>query len=170
VISLTTTFGIQNGHDRKLTAQIESVRASLSDIEAKAAKLMSRDLRTTDDYIQTYGELEPVLDEYDLKLRVLEDVIEQNKTNKQQRGPINIQRLYPKEEQWLKWDNEFYALLRQDLEVKKKQVAIVKQMAGTPVEDQVTFWKKNFLPLREDEDLLLQKLQTAFQSMPSRSN
>jgi type IV secretory pathway VirB2 component (pilin) len=72
VISVTTTFGVQNGHDRKLTTQIESVQTSLLDIAAKVAKLKSRDLRTIDDYVQTYGELEPVLDEYDLKLQVVE--------------------------------------------------------------------------------------------------
>ena len=89
--------------------------------------------------------------------------IEREKT----RGPLNIQRLYGKQsKEWLIWDVNTFALLRQDSELTKKQIQVAKQMAELPQQYQVDYWKQNFQPLQQDEELLRQKLEIAQKSIP----
>jgi hypothetical protein len=85
------------------------------------------------------------------------------------RGPLNIQRLYSKHEQWMAWDSQTLGLFRQEIDVTKKEVAVAKQMAELPEQQQVQFWRTNFQPLLAEEGQLQQKLAAVVSARPGRT-
>lgn len=168
VLSVAITFGIQNGNDRIATAQIEEGAKDFQDVAAKIGAIKSRDLRSTKDYIEAYGEIDPLLVEFDSKLQSFTDILSEAKERDRKRGPFNIQQLFGgKEKEWLVWDDQIFALLREDSEVTRKEVLATKQMATLPEERQVEFWNKNFRPLLEEENILRQKIKSAEARKPS---
>jgi hypothetical protein len=68
VLALAVTLGIQNGNDRLLTDRIEVKVAELKTVGTKIGTIKQRDLRTTQDYIQAYSEIEALLLEYEAKI------------------------------------------------------------------------------------------------------
>jgi uncharacterized membrane protein len=160
-------FGIQNGNDRVITAQVEKDAKSFQEIAVKIGAIKGRDLRTTQDYIAAYEEIDPLLGEFDVNLQQFRDFLSVTEQRDQARGPLNIQRMYLKHDKWTQWDTSTFALLNQDSEITKKQIQVVRQMALLPKESQVDYWKSNFRPLQLEEEVLRQKLATATQTMPS---
>ena len=167
VLCVAITFGTQNGSDRMLTAEVENGMKGFQDIAAKIGSLKTEELRTTKNYIEVYEEMEPLLDEFDAKLKHFDDVLSEASRRYRDRGPLNIQRIYSNEQQWLVWDSQMFSLLHQDAALNRKQVAVVKQMAELPEEEQVEFWQKNFQPLVDEEDAIRQELATAKAAMPA---
>ncbi len=168
-LSVAITFGIQNGNDRTLTAQVEEGTNDFQTVAAKIGAIKSRDLQTTKDYIDAYEQIDPLLAEFDAKLQHFTSIISEAKQRDIKRGPLNIQKLHgSKQEEWLVWDEQMFELIRQDIEVTRKQVLVAKQMATVPEEYQVEFWEKNFRPLLEEEDVLRQKILASKASMPTR--
>jgi hypothetical protein len=167
-LCVAITFGIQNGNDRMATAQIEEGKKNFQDVAVKIGNIKSRDLRTTKDYINAYVEMEPLLTQFDDKLQHFTSIIAEAKQRDRNRGPFNIQQLYgDKEKEWLVWDTQMFDLLRQDSELTRKQVLVAKQMTTLSEEDQVEFWKKNFQPLVDEENVLRQKIMSAKGTMPA---
>jgi len=135
----------------------------------KIGAIKRRDFQTTKDYIDAYEELEPLLAEFDDKFRHLESIIDEGAKRDSLRGPLNVQRLgWRSHQAWMLWDVEIFALLRQDIELTKKQVALVKDMAALPEAYQVKFWQKNFQPLAEEEEALRQKIASAQARKPAK--
>jgi hypothetical protein len=167
VLCVAIVFGIQNGNDRKSTAQVEESAKSFQDIAQRIGAIKSRDLRTTKDYIAAYEEMDPLLAEFDTKLRQFTDILSEAEEQDRTRGPLNIQRLYRKHNEWMAWDTSTFELLHQDSELTSREIKVVRQMAELPEQEQVEFWKKNFQPLQQEEELLRQKLATAKQTMPN---
>ncbi len=64
ILSVAVTFGIQNGNDRMTTAQVEDGKKDFQDVANKIGAIKSRDLKTTQDYIDAYAEMEPLLAEF----------------------------------------------------------------------------------------------------------
>jgi hypothetical protein len=168
VLCVAATFGIQNGNDRMTTAEIEGSTKDFQDVAAKIGSIKNRNLKTTKDYIDAYEEIDPLIVGFDGRLQRFTDVLSQAQERERNRGPFSIQRLYGrKEKEWWSWDTQVFELLRQDDEITKKQVLVVNQMAALPEEAQVEFWKKNFQPLIEQEDVLRQKLAGVQKSKPA---
>jgi hypothetical protein len=171
VLCIAITFGIQNGHDRQATTRIEESTKDFKDIAEKIGKIKSRDMRTTQDYIDAYSEIDPLLTEFDRKLHTFTDILAQTRERDKTRGPINIHLLYGKKEQeWITWDEQLFALLSQDCELTKKQVFVTKQMASLPETDQVNFWNQNFRPLAEEESTIRVKFASMQKNMPGAAH
>jgi hypothetical protein len=166
VLCVAVTFGVQNGSDRRATAEIEKATKGFQDVAAKIGAIKSRDLKTTEDYIDSYEEMEPLLTDFDAKLKQFTDTISAVEQRDRARGPLNIQRLYAKHNEWLVWDGKTFALLRQDSELTRRQIQVVKQMAELPLGSQVEYWKENFQPLQQDEEVLREKLAAAQKNIP----
>ena len=167
VLCIAITFGIQNGNDRQSTAQIEAAAKGFQDVATKIGAIKSRDLRTTRDYTDAYEAIDPLLGDFDAKLHQFTDVLSVTEQRERTRGPLNIQRLYGKKsKEWLTWDMSTFALLREDSELTKKQIQVVRQMAELPEQSQVDYWTQNFQPLQKDEEVLRQKLAIAQKSIP----
>ena len=168
VLCVAVAFGIQNGSDRQSTVQVETATKGFQDVATKIGSIKSRDLRTTRDYIEAYEAIDPLLGDFDAKLKQFTDVLDVTEQRERTRGPLNIQRLYGrKSKEWLTWDMSTFALLREDSELTKKQIQVVRQMAELPEGSQVEYWKQNFQPLQQEEEVLRQKLATAQKSKPN---
>lgn len=166
VISVAVVFGIQNGSDRQLTAEVEQSMSSFQGVAQKIGAIKARDLKTTRDYIDAYGEMEPLLADFDSKLEHFDSILARADQRYNSRGPLNIQRLYSHEREWLTWDHKVFGLLHKDSELTRKQIAAVGQMAEVPPEQQVDFWKDNVKPLLDQEDVLRQDLQSLLKAKP----
>ena len=166
VLCVAITFGIQNGSDRHATAQVQAATKGFQDVATKIGAIKSRDLETTKDYIDSYEEMEPLLTDFDAKLKQFTDTISAMEQRDRTRGPLNIQRLYGRHKEWLVWDESTFELLRQDSELTRKQIQVVEQMAQLPPGSQVEYWKENFQPLQGDEEVLRQKLAAAQKTIP----
>jgi len=170
VLSLAATFGIQNGHDRMSMAEVEEGTKDFQDLAKQIGAIKARDLRTTKDYVDAYEEIEPLMGEFDMKLQTFTDIILRAQETDKERGPLNIQRIFSrgKEEQWVSWDLRMFDLANQDNEVTKKQIAVVKQMADLPEQDQAAFWTENFQPLQKEEAVLRQKIVAVMADEPDK--
>lgn len=166
-LCVATAFGIENGNDRKTTAEVGEATKGFQDIASKIGAIKGRDLRTAKDYIDAYEEIDPLLLQFDDKLQRFTEILSEAEQRDRSRGPLNIQRLYgKKEEQWLVWDNQTFELLRQDSQLTRKQVTVARQMGMLPQEDQVEFWERNFRPLAEQENVLRRQLAALQKNMP----
>jgi len=167
IMCVAITFGIQNGNDRVSTAKIEEGRKDFQDVAVKIGGIKSRELRTTKDYIDAYAEMEPLLAEFDGQLRQFTIILNEAQQEDTNRGPLNVRHLFRNnEKEMVEWDFQTFELLRQDNELTRKQILVTKQMAALPQEYQVEFWKKNFQPLAEEEDILRQKIAEVMKGKP----
>ena len=122
------------------TAQIEQSAKDFQAVAAKIGSIKSRDLKTTKDCTYAYEGMEPLLADYDGRVRHYGEILTEPQETDKNRGPLNIQRLYGrKEKQWLVWDVKMFDLLRQDSQLTKKQVDTVKQMGKLPEKYRVEF-------------------------------
>lgn len=166
-LCIAIAFGIQSGNDRRSTAQIESATKGFQDVATKIGAIKSRDLQTTQDYIDAYEAIDPLLGDFDVKLRQLTDALSEAEQRDRSSGPLNIQRLYGrKSKEWLAWDASTLALLREDSELTKKQIQVVRHMAELPERPQVEYWEQDFQPLQREEEVLGQKIAAAQKSKP----
>jgi hypothetical protein len=166
MLCIAITFGIQNGGDRRTTIEIEQGTKDFQSVAVKIGGIKGRELKTTKDYIDAYAEIEPLLSDFDDRLRRFTGILKDSQERDKNRGPLNIQRLYLNRDKQLFWDMEVFDLLRQDSELTRKEVLVTSQMAALPDKDQVEFWNTNFLPLAKQEDDLRQKLATLQKDNP----
>lgn len=164
---IAATFGLQNGEDRRTVDTIEEGQKEFQAVAMKIGTIKQRDFRTTQDYINAYSEIEPLLDDFDKRLTKLTATLEDFRQVDEHRGPVNIQRLYRNRDQQLFWDMEILQLLRQDTNITRKQVTVAKQMAALPDPLQVGFWNANFLPLAKQEDDIRVKIATLQKRNPN---
>lgn len=170
IISVAITFGIQNGNDRSMTAQVQVGTKDFQAVAVEIGAIKSRDLQTTDDYIQAYAEIGSLLPAFNSDLQKFTDILAEAKRRDASRGPLNIQRLYgPREKEWLVWDDRMFELLRKDSELTSKEVNVAEQMGTLPKQYQVEFWKKNFKPLTEEENELRRQIMTIKASTPAHT-
>jgi hypothetical protein len=165
-ICLAITFGIQNGGDRRTTAEIEEGTKDFQSVAVKIGSIKSRELKTTKNYIDAYEEIEPLLSDFDDRLSRFTGILKDSQARDKNRGPLNIQRLYPNSDKQLLWDMETFDLLRKDSELTRKEVLVTRQMAALPDQEQIDFWNKNFLPLAQQEEDLRQKLAALQKNNP----
>ncbi len=168
VICLAITYGIQNGHDRAITARIEEGTKDFQDLAVKIGKIKGREMRTTKDYVDGYGEIEPLLTDFDDRFGQFTAILTEAEQQEIGRGPFNVRSLFSRNDQhMMQWDFQMFDLLRQDIELTKKEVVVTKEMAALPPENQVEYWKKNFKPLAEEEDVLSGKIAEVMKKKPS---
>jgi hypothetical protein len=117
-------------------------------------------LKTADDYIQAYSEIEVLLPEFESRIQNSADVYKEARDGDENRGLINIQRFYKDNnpEVW-KSAYEMLDLLRQFDSLTKQEALTVRKMAALPTREQVEFWQKEIKPLLAEEDDLREKLR-----------
>ena len=169
-LCVAITFGVQNGTDRRLTARIKESTKDFGDIANKIGSIKGRQLQTTQDYIDAYEEIDPLLVQFDQRFQRFNDIANESKQLDSTRGPLNIQRLYRGHNQEIVWNDQIFDLLRQDIDLTRKQVAVVRQMEVLPQDSQVDYWRNNFQPLREQEDVLRNKIAVLMQHKPGLGN
>ena len=166
VLSIAITFGIQNGNDRMSVATVENATKGFLDVANKIGSIKKRELKTTQDYIDSYEETEPLITAFDSKVQQLTQVVEEADKRDKSRGPLNIQHLYRKHDDWMSWDKTAFDLAKKDSDITKKQIQVVRSMAALPERDQVEYWKLNFQPLQQEEESLRQQIADNQQRMP----
>jgi len=166
-LCLAMTFGIENGHDRMSTTEIEQGAKDFQAVAEKIGSIKSREFTTTQDYIEGYAEIDPLLTEFDGRLKRFNDIIAEADRIDKSRGPLNIQRLYPKHQQWMTWDVKTFDLLHQDSQLTRRQIETIKEMANLPSQQQVVFWKENVQPLLREEDGIRVQLASALKIKPA---
>ncbi len=163
ILSLAVIFGIQNGQDRLVVDQLKKGGAELQGIGAKIGDLKRQDLKTTDDYIRVYGEIEQLEPEFDEKIDQLSTAIGEARRRDETRGLINIQRLY-RNAALGDWQRELRMIevLRQISEVTKQESLTVRNMAALPQSDQPGYWATNFKPFGTREESLRLELSALY--------
>lgn len=168
IVSLAIIFGIQDGIDRMGAAEIEQGRKDFQELAAKIASIKSRDLRTARDYIEAYEEIEPLLAEFDSRLRHFNEILVETERSVKNRGLLNIERLYGgRQQDWLSWDVKVLDVLRQDSALTKKQIDAVKQLRTLSGDYQSHFFEKKVEPLLEEENGLRQQWASLQADKPS---
>ncbi len=170
-LSVAIRLGIQSRNDRVLTAKITQSESDLKLIGAKIADIENRDLKTMADYINAYAQIEPLQNDYDQKLQQYSDLCSMARQRDQNRGLMNVQRLYLKHNPEIcRGTSEIIDLVRQVNEITKKETSVIRDMASLPEREQVQFWHEEFLPLAAEEHALREKLLLAGQRMsPERT-
>jgi len=158
VLGLAITFGVQNGDDRLLTDKIYARAAELKTVAEKIGTIKQRDLKTTDDYIEAYSEIEALLPEYDSQLRKYNEIFQEAVERDKNRGSINIQRFYKSHnpEVW-KNDLDIINMLGEIGSLTRQETLAAREMAALPARKQVDFWQSDFQPLLAKEVPLHEK-------------
>src|SRR5258708_40068301 len=94
VLGVAVVLGIQNHEDHVLTAQITQTEAELRLTGARIANIKDHEFKTMAEYVGAYAQVEPLLIEYDQKLRECSDVYNTAQQRDQKQGLLNIQRLH----------------------------------------------------------------------------
>jgi hypothetical protein len=164
-LCLAVTFGVQNGTDRKIVDQINQSSSEMEDIAAKLGALKQRRIETTQDYIQTYSEIDELIPALDTTVNHAEEVLKRINRVNESRGSFNIQHLYlnRRPEAWTNYSDAI-ELVRQMSTLTKKETSTIKSMSQLPIQDQPQFWQTEFKPLLGQENSLRQqalKIQSA---------
>src|SRR5258708_20769258 len=114
------------------------------------------------EYVAVYAQIEPLLTEYDQKLREYSELYNTAQQRDQKRGLINIQRLHNRYNPEV-WRNtsEIIALIREINDVMRKQASVIRDMHSLPAQEQVQFWHEEFMPLVAQEHALRERLLVA---------
>lgn len=160
VLSLAVTYGIQNGNDVRMNQNITASTTEMNSLATKIGTIKQRDLRTADDYIQAYAEIEALLPEYESEIQKLSDVYQEARRMNEKRAFINIQFFY-KDYTPDMWKNAYAMLdlIREADSLTRRETLTIQNMAALPVSDQVAFWQKEFQPFIAQENELREKMQ-----------
>jgi hypothetical protein len=112
------TLGIQNGNDRIVTDELTAGTKGLTAVASNIRALKEKDLKTVEDYLQSYGQIESLLPEYDRGVHNLATAIDSMDKSDQSRGVINIQHFYKSDaKDYRKNLKDMVVALRQDVEL-----------------------------------------------------
>ena len=161
VLCLAATFGSQNGQDRFTVDQITRAGAEMKEVALKIGSLKRGDLKTTNDYIHAYAEIELLQPDFEAKIRDLSDLYSAARQRDEHRGPINIQRFYKSHNSEV-WQNDsaMIELARQFSELTRQESLTVRTMVALPQPEQAHYWHASFRPLIEQEETLREKTLT----------
>jgi hypothetical protein len=84
----------------------------------------------------------------------------------QKRGLINIQRLHSRYNPEV-WRNtsELITIIREINDVMRKEASVIRDMRSLPEQEQVQFWRQEFMPLVAQEHALRERLLVAGQKV-----
>lgn len=147
-LSSAAELGYRNGHNRIKVHQIESVMADFAaaaDASNRVEAIRARRLKTTQDYIGVYRDLEPALDEWKARIAKMSADLSLFETLRlSQQTPTVIEA-----------ERKLVKLTEQRIEVVEEEIAVIKRMSKLPARDSVVFWLHNFKPLSEREAALV---------------
>jgi hypothetical protein len=157
-LGLAITFGVQNGNDRLLTDEVYARAANLKTVAEKIGTIKQRDLKTTDDYIEAYSEIEALLPEYEAQIQKYKQILKELEERDKSRGPINIQRFYKSHNPEV-WKNnlDMVNVLVEIDSLTRQETLTAKNMAALPARSQADFWERELRPLLMQESTLREK-------------
>src|SRR5216684_1452906 len=165
-LGVAVVLGVQNHEDHVLTAQITQTESELRATGARIAHIKDHEFKTMAEYVAAYAQVEPLLIEYDQKLREYSELYNTAQQRDQKRGLLNIQRLHNRYNPAV-WRNtsEIIALIREINDVMKKEASVIRDMRSIPKQEQVQFWHEEFMPLLAEEQALRERLVVAGQKV-----
>lgn len=168
VVAIVIAVGIQNHNDRLLSAQLIQSEVELQTTGASIADIKDHKFKTMAEYVSAYAQVEPLMNDYDHKLRAYADLCNRAQRRDKRRSLVNILRRekpYSPEV----WRNalEIIQLVRQISSVMKKEASVIRDMSSFPEDQQVQFWHEEFVPLLTQEHALRERLVVAGQRMSS---
>ncbi len=112
-----------------------------------------------EDYVKTYAQIEPLLNEYDQKLQEYSALCDTAQERERERHVLNVQRLHKRSHpQVCRNTTEIVGLIRQINSVMKKEASVIHDMSSFPEQEQVQFWHEEFMPLLAQEHGLRERL------------
>jgi len=163
-------FAIQDRNERRLMKDLERTQAELFALGNQITELKDGGLKSMNDYIGAYAQIEPLQNEYDKKLQKFVELYDLARVRDSYRGVLNIEnfrgRHHP--ETWDKM-SEIVTLVRQINEITKREGQVVHGMASLPEADRVRYWHEEFTPLVAEEQALRETLLAVGQSMSPES-
>src|SRR5258708_36895695 len=161
-LGVAVVLGVKNHEDHVLTAQITQTEAELRLMGARIANIKDHEFKTIAEYVAAYAAIEPLLTEYDQKLREYSELYNPAQQRDQKRRLINIHRLHNRHNPEV-WRNtsEIIALIREINDVMRKQASVIRDMHSLPAQEQVQFWHEEFMPLVAQEHALRERLLVA---------
>jgi len=158
-LGVAVVLGVQNHEDHVLTAQITQTEAELRLMGARIANIKDHEFKTIAEYVAAYAAIEPLLTEYDQKLREYSELYNTAQQRDQKRGLINIQRLHNRYNPEV-WRNtsELIAIIHEINDVMKREASVMQDMRSLPEQEQVQFWHEEFMPLVAQEHGLRERL------------
>jgi hypothetical protein len=136
--------GMRNGHQREQVHKIQSLMAQISplaDIGNRIGRIKARNLKTTKDYLDAYGEIESLLPEWKKRFGNVGNGL------KEVRGYDFDARI----SSILAADMAAYDLGGEEISLTEKEVLVIHRMSSLPRGEQVAFWNENFKPLHNEE-------------------
>lgn len=159
LLTIAVALGIQNHNGRILTAQMARIEGELKATGAKIADIKDHELNTMPDYVKAYAQIEPLLNEYDQKLREYSELCDTAQKRERERHLINVQRLYKRyHPEVCRNAAEIIELIRQINSVMKKEASVIHDMSSFAEKEQVQFWHEEFMPLLAQEHALRERL------------
>jgi hypothetical protein len=133
--------GVSRKDDDSLTAESATDARDVVAAGKKINAITAREMTRTDELMQAYAQVGSLLPEYESSVERFGDSVKK----------------LPKSQHADK-DMEFYGQFRKMGEVWKREVEVVNRMAALPDENaKVAFWKKEYNPLVDEENRLIEK-------------
>jgi hypothetical protein len=158
-VAVAMAFVIEDRKDRDVAAQLESTEFDLRNIGAQIAGIKDANLRTTNDFIAAYAQVEPLEREYEAKLQRFSELYQHAREKDSHRGLFDPQRWRGRHhpDTWEKV-SEIIVLVRQINEITKREISVVHAMALLPEAERAGFWHEQFMPLAAQEHALREQL------------
>jgi hypothetical protein len=147
LFSAAALWGYKNGNDRMNVSRVEVLMSDLSaagQVATRVDEIRSRDLKTTQDYVDAYSELEAPLTEWKSKVDKSSSELEEIRS-------LNLSGTVP-----------MMFALSQTLDLAKQRIVLIEKMAASakemgtlPSDSQVVYWNRSFKPLLVEDDELL---------------
>lgn len=166
VAVVAIAFGIQEHNDRGLTEDLDQTGVELQILGRQITEIKDANLKSMNDYISAYAQVEHLQSDYDQKLQKYSVLYSLARKRDSNRGAFNVERFHGKHHPET-WGNmsEIIDLVRQINELTKRETAVVHAMASLPEQERVRFWHEQFMPLAAEEHALREKLLVAGQGM-----
>jgi len=167
IVAVVAIAFIQEHNDRGLTEDLDRTAVELQILGRQITEIKDADLKSMNDYISAYAQVEHLQSDYDQKLQKYSELYSLARKRDSDRGPFNVERFHRKHHPET-WENmsEIIDLVRQINELTKRETAVVHAMASLPEQERVRFWHEQFVPLAAEEHALREKLLVAGQGMP----
>ena len=97
-------FEILDHNERVLTDQITQSEMELQETGARIANIKDHEFKTMAEYINAYQQIEPLLNDYDHKLKAYDDLCKRAQRNHERRSMMNIEPFH-KRQNFALWRN-----------------------------------------------------------------
>src|SRR5262249_28731212 len=126
IVAVVAIAFIQEHNDRGLTEDLDRTAVELQILGRQITEIKDADLKSMNDYISAYAQVEHLQSDYDQKLQKYSELYSLTRKRDSDRGPFNVERFHRKHHPET-WENmsEIIDLVRQINELTKRETAVV---------------------------------------------